>query len=241
VSSGDAKFFDDKPGSFSKLVALRRAHPELATALRRARIIDKEHDIPYIGGSSQCGGVIYIDRHLPDELIQGDIVIHTDKFIELHEVVEYTLVKLLALKARIKSIVSAALAKFYEPTHHLATAAEAHALELDFPDEPGIYKIYTGLLRPYYRPIEGEKLKVVPPDLALYPYQGDELDLIVKLGSRNRFLQEEVDYKFKGDDAPRRCGRCVQFGKTLETCRIVRGHIEPDYGCDRYLNPEISP
>ena len=40
----------------------------LDAVVRRAKTVDRKHDIPYLAGYSQNGKIIYIDRHMPQTM-----------------------------------------------------------------------------------------------------------------------------------------------------------------------------
>ncbi len=83
----------------------------LDAVVRRAKTVDRKHDIPYLAGYSQNGKIIYIDRHMPQTMRYGGRDIDTDRFLILHEEVEKTLIDQLDLH--------------YLHAHQIASRAEA--------------------------------------------------------------------------------------------------------------------
>src|SRR5471030_2023728 len=64
----------------------------LDAVVRRAKKLDRKHDIPYLAGYSRDGKTIYIDRHMPKTLKYQGREIDTDRYLILHEEVEKTLI-----------------------------------------------------------------------------------------------------------------------------------------------------
>ena len=69
----------------------------LDAVVRRVKMLDRKHDIPYLAGYSQDGKIIYIDRHMPETMKYAGREIDTDRFLILHEEVEKTLIDQLNL------------------------------------------------------------------------------------------------------------------------------------------------
>src|SRR5262245_20813926 len=69
----------------------------LDAIVRRAKTIDRKHDIPYLAGYSRNGKIIYIDRHMPETMRYDGRDINTDRYLILHEEVEKTLIDQLGL------------------------------------------------------------------------------------------------------------------------------------------------
>src|SRR5215467_13721379 len=57
----------------------------LDAVVRRAKTIDRKHDIPYLAGYSRNGKVIYIDRHMPETMRYSGRDIDTDRYLILHD------------------------------------------------------------------------------------------------------------------------------------------------------------
>ena len=127
-------------------------------------IIDIAHDIPYVGGASLDGSVIYLDRNLPASFVDStgqSVPIHP--FLVLHEVVESSLLDKLGMK--------------YNEAHRLAMAAESAALlQAGFhPDE-----YYHAIYMHQRDTLVVENILSAPTDLNLLPYEEDGLNDIIK-------------------------------------------------------------
>jgi hypothetical protein len=60
--------------------------------VRRAKTLDRKHDIPYLADYSKDGKTIYIDRHMPSSFRYDGRDVNTDRYLILHEEVEKTLI-----------------------------------------------------------------------------------------------------------------------------------------------------
>lgn len=206
MSSGN---FDDTPAPIATLDTLLREQPEIATLSKREHKINRSHDIPYIGGSSKDGRTVFIDRNLPSKV--GGIAV--DKYLMIHEAIEYALVRTLGYG--------------YERAHHLATAAEKRAVEADGHS----WAKYQGALRPFYKPIEHEKLVDPPKDLALYPYSG-ALRQVLEQVAHGKITKARANYRHEGV-LNKRCGLCSMF-RASGACTLVAGRIALRALCDRF-------
>jgi hypothetical protein len=129
----------------------------LDAVIRRAKKIDRKHDIPYVAGYSRDGKTIYIDRHMPSEMKYDGRVINTDRYLILHEEVEKTLIDQLNLH--------------YLHAHQIASRAEQAAVRA-----AGIrWSDYDRFMQDNVKHIGDERLTKVPADLDLKPYR-DEHD-----------------------------------------------------------------
>jgi hypothetical protein len=129
----------------------------LDAIVRRAKKIDRKHDIPYVAGYSKDGKTIYIDRHMPKTMKYEGREIDTDRYLILHEEVEKTLIDQLNLH--------------YLHAHQIASRAEQAAVRA-----AGIrWRDYDAFMQKHVKVIGDEKLEKVPADLDLKPYR-DEHD-----------------------------------------------------------------
>lgn len=129
----------------------------LDAVVRRAKKIDRNHDVPYLAGYSRDGKTIYIDRHMPQHWKYRGREIDTDRYLILHEEVEKTLIDQLGLH--------------YLHAHQIATRAEQAAVR-----SAGIaWRDYDRNMQKYVKKIGDERLTRVPGDLDLKPYR-DEHD-----------------------------------------------------------------
>jgi hypothetical protein len=129
----------------------------LDAVVRRAKTIDRKHDIPYLAGYSRDGKTIYIDRHMPKIMKYEGREIDTDRYLVLHEEVEKTLIDQLNLH--------------YLHAHQIASRAEQAAVRA-----AGIrWRDYDRFMQTYVKHMGDERLDRVPADLDLKPYR-DEHD-----------------------------------------------------------------
>ena len=136
----------------------------LDAVVRRAKVIDREHDIPYLAGYSNDGKTIYIDRHMPQTMTYAGRAIDTDRYLILHEEVEKTLIDQLGLH--------------YLHAHQIASRAEQAAVRA-----AGIrWRDYDRFMQRYVKRIGDERLKKVPADLDLKPYRDEhDFDLLRRM------------------------------------------------------------
>jgi len=136
----------------------------LDAVVRRAKVLDRKHDVPYLAGYSNDGKTIYIDRHMPASWRHRGREIDTDRFLILHEEVEKTLIDQLQLH--------------YLHAHQIATRAEQAAVRA-----AGIrWRDYDRFMQKYVKRIGDERLKRVPADLDLKPYRDEhDFDLLKRM------------------------------------------------------------
>jgi hypothetical protein len=134
----------------------------LDAVVRRAKKIDRNHDIPYLAGYSNNGKTIYIDRHMPKVWKYRRREIDTDRYLILHEEVEKTLIDQLGLH--------------YLHAHQIATRAEQAAVRA-----AGIsWHDYDRFMQKFVKEIGDERLTKVPADLDLKPYRDEHDDDLLK-------------------------------------------------------------
>jgi hypothetical protein len=136
----------------------------LDAVVRRAKKLDRTHDIPYLAGYSRDGKTIYIDRHMPKTMKYDGREIDTDRYLILHEEVEKTLIDQLNLH--------------YLHAHQIASRAEQAAVRA-----AGIrWRDYDSFMQKNVKHIGDEKLKKVPGDLDLKPYRDEhDYDLVQRM------------------------------------------------------------
>ncbi len=136
----------------------------LDAVVRRAKHLDRKHDVPYLAGYSRDGMTIYIDRHMPATMKYKGRAIDTDRFLILHEEVEKTLIDQLDLH--------------YLHAHQIATRAEEAAVRA-----AGIlWRDYDRFMQKFVKKIGDERLKKVPADLDLKPYRDEhDFDLLKRM------------------------------------------------------------
>ena len=136
----------------------------LDAVVRRAKKLDRAHDIPYLAGYSRDGKTIYIDRHMPKTMKYDGREVDTDRYLILHEEVEKTLIDQLNLH--------------YLHAHQIASRAEQAAVRA-----AGIrWRDYDRFMQSNVKHIGDEKLKKVPADLDLKPYRDEhDYDLVQRM------------------------------------------------------------
>jgi len=134
----------------------------LDAVVRRAKTIDRRHDIPYLAGYSRNGKIIYIDRHMPQTMRYSGRDIDTDRYLILHEEVEKTLIDQLGLH--------------YLHAHQIASRAEQAAVRA-----AGVrWHDYDRFMQKYVKRIGDERLTKVPADLDLKPYRDEHDEDLIK-------------------------------------------------------------
>jgi hypothetical protein len=134
----------------------------LDAVVRRAKTIDRKHDIPYLAGYSRSGKIIYIDRHMPPSMRYAGRDIDTDRYLILHEEVEKTLIDQLGLH--------------YLHAHQIASRAEQAAVRA-----AGVrWHDYDRFMQKYVKRIGDERLTKVPADLDLKPYRDEHDEDLIK-------------------------------------------------------------
>ena len=132
---------------------------ELDAIVRRAKTLDRKHDIPYLAGYSKDGKTIYLARHMPSSFRYDGRDINTDRYLILHEEVEKTLIDQLNLH--------------YLHAHQIATRAEQAAVRAAG---------YDRFMQKYVKRIGDERLTKVPADLDLKPYRDEhDYDLVQRM------------------------------------------------------------
>jgi hypothetical protein len=122
-----------------------------ATDVTKA-VIDREHDIPYLAGSSKDGKVVYIDRHLPKELKVGGQLIDPAKYLAVHELCERSIMVNMGAE--------------YPSAHQIAEAWEKAVVQAD-----GLnWQDYEKALDGFISQAEHEKIEKAPADLYTKPY-----------------------------------------------------------------------
>ena len=134
----------------------------LDAVVKRAKKLDRDHDIPYLAGYSNDGKTIYIDRHMPKVWKYRGREVNTDRYLILHEEVEKTLIDQLGLH--------------YLHAHQIATRAEQAAVRA-----AGIsWRDYDRFMQKHVKEIGDEGLTNVPADLDLKPYRDEHDDELLK-------------------------------------------------------------
>jgi hypothetical protein len=150
----------------------------LDAVARRAKRLDRKHDIPYLAGYSEDGKTIYIDRHMPTSFRYQGREVNTDRFLILHEEVEKTLIDQLGLH--------------YLHAHQIATRVEQAAVRC-----AGIgWHAYDRFMQKYVKRIGDERLTKIPADLDQKPYRDEhDYDLVKRMNAalESRRLPKTLD------------------------------------------------
>ena len=145
---------------------------------RRAKRLDRNHDIPYLAGYSEDGKTIYIDRHMPTSFRYQGREVNTDRFLILHEEVETTLIDQLGLH--------------YLRAHQIATRVEQAAVRC-----AGIgWRAYDRFMQKYVKRMGDERLTKIPADLDQKPYRDEhDYDLLKRMNAAvaSRRLPKTLD------------------------------------------------
>ena len=115
--------------------------------------VDRSYDIPYLGGYSEDGRTIYLDRRLPSVLFDGKNWFDPGLFIAVHERVEKAIIAEMG----------------YEQAHAIATVIE-HMMVSDYGLDPAEYE---HAIKPYIKMAAEEPIVRVPRDLDNSPYVND--------------------------------------------------------------------
>jgi hypothetical protein len=137
--------------------------PRFQALLARGFRVSYDYDVPYLGGYSQDGATIYIDRSTPPEIKRGK---------RIYPLRPDGLVRGIITHEHWEKTAMLAWGWGYAESHELATHAESHfardVLQMD-PDE------YEDVWRPVIKQAE-RKLHAqavqLPPDLDKTPYVG---------------------------------------------------------------------
>ena len=159
---------DNRYHSDRDWVAFCNDHPLILTWLSRPRKISYDYHIPYLGGISTDGSVVFLDSRYDPVLSLQYHRLDSALTLPDHEITEYVLIRFYGFQ--------------YDPdnpdrsSHVWGNTAERLAvrgLDADW-DE------YNEAIDRQLKGIELEKVEHCPPNLALYPYQGDK-ELLAKI------------------------------------------------------------
>ena len=176
MSAGD-KGDDPYPFTISEATAIL-AIPIVAAMMKRRYKLDAvTWDIPYLAGYSVDAKIIYIDRDLAGWPYR-DRTVNCDRFLELHEHVEKSLIDAIreydeALRAEWLRLLTLLRMvnetdKIYLHCHGVATAVEEYAVKLEF-GQPGLDS-YNRFMRTQVKHAEDERIRRVPSALDMTPY-----------------------------------------------------------------------
>jgi hypothetical protein len=136
--------------------------PRFQAFLNRGFRVSFDYDIPYLGGYSQDGSVIYIDKDTPEEIKRGKRVYPVRpggliRGIICHEHWEKTCLDAWGWK--------------YPEAHELATHAENEMARTQFGMDPdGYEKLWQPIIKAAEKKLHMAGIQL-PPDLDPRPYQ----------------------------------------------------------------------
>ena len=193
--------------------------------------INKEYDLPYLGGYSVDGKTVYLDRHLPDRIgfeVDGKKYdFNPVPYIRAHETFE-------------KAVMDA-LGWSYPAAHEAATGYERrHVLASGLP-----WQGYQNSLKPFIKADEHEALTKVPADLDMKPYLTHPVDesLIARMekamvGGKGPDKHSKQDVNYSEGKPTSHCGPVTKWPKgdckhfeAPSSCQLVRGHIKATGWC----------
>jgi hypothetical protein len=139
------------------------ALPEVKQAIETPRAINRDHSVPYLAGSSNTGGVTYIDKDIPPLVKIGNKKVDVAKYLNVHEQVEHALMVIGRMP--------------YLAAHRIATEHEMAAVVGDKVN----VKAYNRFMDAYVADTEKELGKKIdaPADLYEKPYPHSEDQFLV--------------------------------------------------------------
>lgn len=198
--------------------------PEIKQRLCLPHVINKEYDLPYLGGYSKDGNTIYIDRHFPETVTLEEDG-HKYEFNAIQHICDHE---------RFEKAVMDVLGWSYKHAHEAANGYERRGvLKAGLP-----WQKYNASLDPFIKADEHEKLQKVPPDLDMAPYYAPPIDkrLIAHMEAamgQGKKSKQEVKYEPVASMPKTRCGNCEYFCKP-NSCSLVRGYISDKAWCELY-------
>lgn len=207
---------------------------EVTQRLYQGHEINRDYDLPYLGGYSVDGKIIYLDRHLPDTV---HLEVDGKKY-------DFDPVRFLRLHESFEKAVMDALGWSYTAAHEAATGYERRGvLAAGVP-----WQAYQNSMKRFVKVDEHEALQKVPADLDMQPYYTPPVDhklidrmeaAMVDGAGPTKHSKKEVNYG-KGM-AKSHCGptpiwpkgSCKHF-EPPHGCCLVRGYVERRGWCGLY-------
>ena len=154
---------DNEYHTLTDWLAFCRDHPLVMEWLQRPRRIDRNHHIPYLGGISKDGAVVFLDCRYDSimECHEHHHALDTADTIPDHEITEYVCVRFYGMNYEDKNL-------FRNPHIWGNTAEWLAVLALNCEWDP-----YNKFIDSQLKAIEDAPVTRCPPTLATYPYQGD--------------------------------------------------------------------
>jgi hypothetical protein len=179
MSGGDKN--DPVPFTIKEANAILRIPIVAAMMRRKYNVNSRDWDIPYLAGYSadwSKDAAIYIDRDLKQWAFGGASIL-TNRFLILHEQVEKALIDslheaegavlvMLLLALRMRDLTD----QIYYHCHGVATAIEEYAVGVQY-GQHGVDS-YNAFMQTQVKRAEDERLRRVPANLDMTPYQGKD-------------------------------------------------------------------
>jgi hypothetical protein len=136
--------------------------PRFAAVLARAFSVNYDYDVPYLGGYSQDGARIYVDRDTPAEAMRGK---------RLYQLRPQGLVSGIVVHERWEKTALRAWRWSYREAHELATHAEhVHVRDVLKMDPAEYEEVWRPIIRAAEKKLNAQGVQL-PPDLDRTPYQ----------------------------------------------------------------------
>jgi hypothetical protein len=136
--------------------------PRFAAVLARAINVNYDYDVPYLGGYSQDGATIYVDRDTPAETKRGK---------RLYQLRPQGLVSGILVHEHWEKTAITAWRWSYREAHELATHAENHFAREVLQMDPGEYEeLWVPIIHRAERKLHAQTTQW-PPDIDRTPYQ----------------------------------------------------------------------
>lgn len=193
--------------------------------------IDRNHDLPYLGGTSTKFRRVYLDQHLPDMI----------SYTHDGQKKEFSPIPFLMAHETFERSVMDSLGWHYSHAHQAATGYEKRQVLA----AGLLWGPYDRVMQRYVKADEHEKLKNVPADLDMRPYNAPPVDeaLLARMekamGGKNVLKKSQVEVHYTKEGHPSshcgpvkswKSGECVHF-IAPHSCEGVRGYIEPRGWC----------
>lgn len=134
--------------------------PEVQDAIKNPREIDRTHDVPYLAGSNNEGGVTFIDRRVPTEITIDGKTFDPAIPLNVHEQTEHALMTTGKMP--------------YQSAHRVALVEEQKAVE-----GLGVnWDHYQAEMEKLVHTTEHEEVKSPPTDLYTKPYPHQEAEFL---------------------------------------------------------------
>jgi hypothetical protein len=143
--------------------------PRFQAALNRGFAVSYDYDVPYLGGYSQDGSTIYIDRDTPEQIKRGKRVYQIRPEPAVAKAGD--LVRGICVHEHWEKTALMVWGWSYAESHELATHAENHfAREVLHMDPAEYEELWVPIIHRAERKLHAQNVQL-PPDLDRTPYQ----------------------------------------------------------------------